>query len=66
MLGAARRVGSPTDSAAFRRRRWVSLNARSWVGFRELVVLLDSKPDAAARLTPAARQEVARLLRVGG
>jgi hypothetical protein len=44
----------------------VSLNARSWVGFRELVVLLDSTPDAAARLTPAARQEVARLLRVGG
>lgn len=44
----------------------VSVNARSWIGFRELVVLLGTTPAAAARLTPAARHEVARLLGVGG
>ena len=44
----------------------VSVSARSWIGFRELVVLLASTPEATARLTPAARREVARLLGVGG
>ena len=37
---------------------------RSWVGFREFVVLVANTPDAAAQLTPAARSEVCRLLQI--
>ena len=43
----------------------MSVSARSWIGFREFVALLGSTPEATTRLTPAARQEVARLLGVG-
>jgi hypothetical protein len=44
----------------------VSVSARSWVGFREFIILVGSTPHAAARLTPAARHEVTRLLQIGG
>jgi hypothetical protein len=44
----------------------VSVSGRSWVGFREFVVLVASTPQAAARLTPAARTEVMRLLQIDG
>jgi hypothetical protein len=44
----------------------MSISGRSWVGFREFVVLVASTPQAAARLTPAARTEVRRLLRIDG
>lgn len=44
----------------------VSINAGSWVGFREFVVLVASTPSAVARLTPAARREVIRLLKLDG
>jgi hypothetical protein len=44
----------------------VSVSGRSWVGFRELIVLVRSTPHAAAQLTPAARSEVSRLLQIDG
>lgn len=40
----------------------VEVTSRSWVGFRDFVVLLGTTPQAAARLSPAARREVFRLL----
>ena len=43
-----------------------TLSGRQWVGFREFVVLLGRSADAAARLTPAARQEAVRLLALAG
>ena len=51
------RLGIGTES--------VSVNARSWVGFREFVLLVASTPDAVDRMTPAAVQEVIRLLQGG-
>jgi hypothetical protein len=42
----------------------VSLSAKSWVGFGRFLDLVVGTPDAAARLTPAARREVRRLLRI--
>jgi hypothetical protein len=44
----------------------VSVSGRSWVGFEEFIILLGSTPHAAARLTPAARREVSRLLQIDG
>ena len=44
----------------------VSVSGLSWVGFREFIVLVASTPRAAARLTPAARTEVRRLLHIDG
>jgi hypothetical protein len=44
----------------------VSVSGQSWVGFEEFISLLGSTPPAAARLTPAARREVTRLLQTGG
>lgn len=46
--------------------RSVAVSGRSWIGFRDFVRLLGSTPDAAARLTPAARDEVIRLLQTYG
>ena len=43
----------------------VEVDVRSWAGFREFVLLVASIPDAARRLTPEARGEVARLLGLG-
>ena len=44
----------------------VSVSGRSWVGFREFIILVASTPQAAVRLTPAARTEVRRLLHIDG
>lgn len=44
----------------------VTMSARQWIGFPEFVVLLAAVPAAAARLTPAARDEVIRLLGIVG
>jgi hypothetical protein len=44
----------------------VSVSGRSWVGFKEFIVLVASTPRAAAQLTPAARREVRRLLQIDG
>jgi hypothetical protein len=44
----------------------VTVNSRSWIGFRDFVILVASTSPAAARLTPAARDEVLRLLKIGG
>lgn len=51
------RLGVGTES--------VSVNARSWVGFPDFVLLVASTPDAVDRMTPAAVQEVIRLLQGG-
>lgn len=40
----------------------MSIDGRSWVGFRDFVILMGCAPYAASQLTPAARSEVARLL----
>jgi hypothetical protein len=62
-------VGSPAQPGTIRLligAESVSVSAQSWVGFGELIVLVGSTPDATARLTPAARREVLRLLQVEG
>jgi hypothetical protein len=43
----------------------MSLHERAWIGFMDFVGLVSSTPHAAARMTPAAREEVVRLLRIG-
>lgn len=42
----------------------LTVDARSWTGFGEVVLLLASTPAPGRRLTPAARREVARLLQL--
>lgn len=42
----------------------LSLSGRSWFGFRDFVILVAGTPAAASRLTPPARAEVVRLLRI--
>ena len=43
----------------------VAVSGRSWVGFEPFLLLVGSTPTALARLTPAALQEVIRLLETG-
>lgn len=43
----------------------VAVSGRSWVGFEPFLLLVGSTPTALARLTPAALQEVIRLLDTG-
>ena len=40
----------------------VAIDVQSWAGFRAFVLLVARTPNAARRLTPAARGEIARLL----
>jgi hypothetical protein len=42
----------------------VSVSSRSWLGFKEFLVLVSSTPHAAARLTQPARDELSRLLHI--
>lgn len=42
----------------------ISINLRSWAGFSDFVILIASASVPARRLTPVARREVARLLRL--
>lgn len=44
----------------------VSVSGRSWIGFKEFIVLVASTPRAAAQLTSAARRELSRLLQIDG
>ena len=46
--------------------RSVSVGRQTWIGFPEFVVLVATTPAAAARLTPAGRREVRRLLGIRG
>jgi membrane protein implicated in regulation of membrane protease activity len=42
----------------------LSLSGRSWLGFRDFVILVAGTPAAASRLTQPARAEVVRLLQI--
>lgn len=44
----------------------VSINAQTWMGFNDFVVLVASSAHASARLTPEARAEVLRMFGLPG